>query len=141
MAKILHALLVALLFVTVPVVASSSALTSSPGTDNAGTKLALSPALRISDNILITHAVLVVFTWAFFVPIGAIVLRLNIQSALLLKVHAYTQMCWYLIYIVAVGLGIWLAKNPQSSSQLGLIRTSSLGWSFLEWRSYSRFWV
>ena len=73
--------------------------------------MALSPALRMSDNILIIHAVLAVFAWAFFVPVGAILLRLNIQSGRLLKIHGYSQMFSYLMYIVAAGLGIWLARE------------------------------
>jgi len=73
--------------------------------------MALSPALRMSDNILIIHAVLAVFAWAFFVPFGAIILRLNIQSAPLLKIHGYCQMFSYLMYMVAAGLGIWLARE------------------------------
>jgi hypothetical protein len=73
MAKILQSSLAAVLVIAVPVVASSSGLSSSPGTDKVGTKLAESPALRMLDNILIKHAVLTVFAWTFFVPLGAIV--------------------------------------------------------------------
>jgi hypothetical protein len=111
MAKILQSSLAAVLVIAVPVVASSSGLSSSPGTDKVGTKLAESPALRMLDNILIKHAVLTVFAWTFFVPLGAIVLRPNIQSPLLFKIYAYFQMCWYLIYIVAVGFGIWFSRE------------------------------
>lgn len=111
MAKALQAPFAVLLFVTAPACASSSSVSPSTATDNVPARHALSPALRMSDHILITHAVLAVFPWALFVPLGAIVLRLNIRSPWLFRIHAYTQMCWYLIYIVAVGLGIWLARE------------------------------
>jgi uncharacterized membrane protein len=111
MTKILQSLLAAVFVAAIPIVASSPDLSSRPGTDETGKKLAMSPALRMSDNILITHAVLAALAWSFFVPLGAIVLRLNIQSPLLLKIHVYLQMCSYLIYIIAVGLGIWLARE------------------------------
>ena len=71
--------------------------------------MALPPALRMSDHVLIVHALLACLAWAFLLPIGSILLRLNIPSASLLKLHGYCQMFSYFIYIVATGLGIWLA--------------------------------
>lgn len=111
MPNTLQALLAALLFVASLVVASSSSLSTSPGPGDAVTERALSPALRMSDNILIIHAVLAVLAWAFFAPIGAIILRLNLQSAPLLRIHGLFQILSCLMYIVAVGLGIWLARD------------------------------
>lgn len=111
MAKKLQSPRAAVLVVAFPVVASSSGFSSSPNIDQVGAKLAVSPALRMSENILIIHAVLTVFAWTFFVPLGAIVSRPNIWSPLLFKIYAYFQTCWYLIYIVAVGFGIWFARE------------------------------
>lgn len=39
---------------------------------------------------------------------GAIMLRLNIKSPIMLKLHIFFQMSAYLIYVAAAGMGIWL---------------------------------
>lgn len=109
--KASQTLLGALLLTVIPANASRSSLDASPATGNAGTELALRSDLRMSDNILVIHAVIAVCAWAFFVPIGAIALRLNIQSSALLKIHGYCQMFSYLMYTAAVRLGIWLARR------------------------------
>lgn len=74
---------------------------------------ALSAAEFKSDHILITHAVLAVLAWALFAPTAAIILRLNIQSVPLLKIHGWIQLSAYAMYAVAAGLGIWLAIQRQ----------------------------
>jgi hypothetical protein len=47
--------------------------------------------------------------WAFLFPTGAILLRLNINHPIILKLHIYTQILAYFVYAAAVGLGIWVA--------------------------------
>lgn len=68
----------------------------------------MSPSEKKSANILIAHAVLAVLVWAFFAPVGAILLRLNIQAPLV-KLHGWILFTSYITYIIAAGLGIWLA--------------------------------
>jgi hypothetical protein len=87
--KASQTLLGALLLMAIPANASRSSLDASPATGNAGIELALRSDLHMSDGILIIHAVLAVCAWAFFVPICAIALQLNIQSSVLLKIHRY----------------------------------------------------
>lgn len=58
---------------------------------------------------MIAHAVLASVAWAFFFPLGAIMLRLNIKSPIMLKLHIFFQLSAYLIFVAAAGMGIWLA--------------------------------
>jgi hypothetical protein len=53
--------------------------------------------------------VLGTLAWAFFAPLGAIFLRLNIPGVSLLKFHVVAQLVVYVMTIVTSGLGIWLA--------------------------------
>ena len=69
---------------------------------------ALSPSEKKSANILIAHAVLAVLVWAFFAPAGAIILRLNVQAPLV-KLHGWILFTSYITYIIAAGMGVWLA--------------------------------
>jgi hypothetical protein len=109
--KALQTLLRALLLIAIPANASRSSLDASPTTGNAGTELALRSDLRMSDNVLVIHAVLAVCAWAIFVPIGAIALLVDIQSSALLKILGYCQMFSYLTYAAAAWLGFWLARQ------------------------------
>lgn len=63
------------------------------------------------NHALIAHAVIACMVWAFLIPLGGILLRLNIQSPWMLRAHAILQVFSYLAYIVAVGLGIWLIRS------------------------------
>lgn len=74
-----------------------------------GHEFVLTPAERNTERVLIAHAVLAVLVWALFAPFGAIVLRLNIPSLPLLKIHGSIMVLSYITYIVAAGMGIWLA--------------------------------
>jgi cytochrome b561 len=51
-------------------------------------------------------------------PIGAILLRLNVQSPIILKLHAACQVIAYLVYFVAAGMGVWILR--QASSRVNL---------------------
>jgi hypothetical protein len=54
--------------------------------------------------------------YSMFIPSGAILLRLGLKNPIVLKLHAGLQILSYLLYIVAAGMGIWLA---QQTSQFG----------------------
>lgn len=62
------------------------------------------------------HASLAVLAWAFFFPLGSILLRL-IDSKNAIWVHAGIQGFATLIYIVAVGTGIHLAEKYRVVSE------------------------
>ncbi|KIW79235.1 hypothetical protein AYO21_00401 [Fonsecaea monophora] len=64
-----------------------------------------------ATRILIAHAVLASAVWVLFVPSLAILLRLNIKNPIVLKIHAVGQILSYIIFIVAAGMGIWLAQQ------------------------------
>ncbi|OAL36545.1 hypothetical protein AYO20_04161 [Fonsecaea nubica] len=64
-----------------------------------------------ATRILIAHAVLASAVWVLFVPSLAILLRLNIKNPIVLKMHAVGQILSYIIFIVAAGMGIWLAQQ------------------------------
>ena len=69
------------------------------------------PESRKRQRVLIAHAVLACFVWSFFLPLGAILLRLNLTKVNLLRVHYVCQLLSYAIYIAAVALGWWLADE------------------------------
>ncbi|EXJ61085.1 hypothetical protein A1O7_05238 [Cladophialophora yegresii CBS 114405] len=64
-----------------------------------------------ATRILIAHAVLASLVWVMFIPSFAILLRLNLKNPIVLKIHAAGQILSYVIYIVAVGMGIWIAQQ------------------------------
>lgn len=66
-----------------------------------------------THNILIAHAVLGSAAWAFFFPIGAIFLRLNINHPIMLRLHIFFQIFAYILYVAAAAMGIWLAFQVQ----------------------------
>lgn len=67
-----------------------------------------SSSLVTKHKILIAHAVLASAAWAFFFPLGAIFLRLNIHHPIMLKLHIFFQIFAYLIYVAAASMGVWL---------------------------------
>lgn len=74
--------------------------------------------LQNVNHVIVIHAVLAALAWVLLMPIGAILLRLNIQSPVILKLHAACQVVAYLVYFVAAGMGVWIAR--QASSRLNL---------------------
>merc|ERR1711939_205017 len=64
-----------------------------------------------ANRTLITHAVLASLVWVIFIPSLAILLRLNIKNPIVLRIHAFGQVLSYLIFIVAAGMGVWLAQQ------------------------------
>lgn len=64
-----------------------------------------------ANTILIAHAVIASAVWVLFVPWAALLLRINIKSPVVLKLHALLQIVSYLLYIAAAGLGVWLARQ------------------------------
>ena len=71
-----------------------------------------------ANHIIVIHAVLATLAWVFFMPVGAILLRLNIQSPIILKLHAICQIFGYLVYVVAVGMGLWIIRQAPSQASL-----------------------
>ncbi|KAF7509987.1 hypothetical protein GJ744_007301 [Endocarpon pusillum] len=89
---------------------SGDALSSSSDSQSessSSTSSSSTPSKR--THVMIAHAVLATVAWAFFFPMGAILLRLNIKSPIMLKLHIYCQTFAYLIYVAAAGMGIWMA--------------------------------
>ncbi|KAG9771314.1 hypothetical protein ABEF93_007861 [Exophiala dermatitidis] len=76
-----------------------------------------STAFNRAGRILIGHAVLASLVWVIFIPSLAILLRLDLKSPMVLRIHAVGQIVSYIIYIGAAGMGIWLA---QQSSAFGV---------------------
>jgi hypothetical protein len=66
-----------------------------------------------ANRILIIHAVLASLVWVLFVPSLAILLRLNLKNPIVLRIHAVGQILSYIIYIVAAGMGVWLARQME----------------------------
>ncbi len=73
-----------------------------------------------ATRILIAHAAMASLVWVLFVPSMAILLRPNIKSPIILKLHAVGQILSYIIYIVAAGMGIWLARQVDTYTSGGV---------------------
>jgi hypothetical protein len=61
--------------------------------------------------VITAHAVLACLAFAFFFPIGGILIRVA-QFNGALWVHAGLQSAAYLLFTAAVGMGIWITQNP-----------------------------
>lgn len=68
------------------------------------------PGYEHYHHIIIAHAVLACFAFVFLFPIGGILIRIGNFSGCL-WVHAGIQMFAYLIYIIAFGMGVYLATS------------------------------
>ncbi|ETN44260.1 uncharacterized protein HMPREF1541_10811 [Cyphellophora europaea CBS 101466] len=64
-----------------------------------------------ANNVLIAHAIVASAVWVLFVPWAALILRINLKSPIVLKLHAGLQIFSYLVYIAGAGMGIWLAQQ------------------------------
>lgn len=62
------------------------------------------------DSIKMAHAILACVAWVVFFPLGSIMIRI-LSSPKTWLVHALMQTFAYSLFIVAVGLGIWMAKT------------------------------
>ena len=102
-----------------------------------------------ASRILIAHAVLASLVWVLFIPSLAILLRLNLKNPIIVKIHAVGQILSYIIYTVAAGMGVWLARqtaaygtwsDPHPKIGLGILVLALLPpiVSLLEKRSASR---
>lgn len=65
---------------------------------------------KFDHDLLILHAVTACLAWALFFPVGSILLRL-IDSKNAIWIHVTIQVFATLIYTLAVGTGIHLAKK------------------------------
>ncbi|KEF51252.1 uncharacterized protein A1O9_12602 [Exophiala aquamarina CBS 119918] len=78
---------------------------------NQGALFSSEASFNKATRILIAHAVLASLVWVIFIPSFAILLRLNLKSPTILKLHAIGQVVSYIIYIAAAGMGVWLAQQ------------------------------
>ena len=83
----------------------------SSGSINQGSLFSSPAEFNRASRVLIIHAVLASAVWVIFIPSFAILLRLNIKNPIVLKTHAIAQILSYVIYVVAAGMGIWLAQQ------------------------------
>ena len=60
---------------------------------------------------IIARAMLASAVWVLFVPWAALLLRINLKSPVVLKLHAILQILSYLTFVAGVGIGIWLVKD------------------------------
>jgi hypothetical protein len=97
---------------------SGSGAGSGPGSSGSGFGFSSRLGLQNINHVIVIHAVLAALAWVLLMPIGAILLRLNIQSPIILKLHAACQIIAYLVYFVAAGMGIWIVR--QASGRLNL---------------------
>lgn len=94
---------------------SGSGSGSGFGSDGSGFDFGPKQSIK---HVIVVHAVLAALAWVVLMPSGAILLRLNIQSPIILKLHAACQIIAYLIYFVAAGMGLWIVR--QASGRLNL---------------------
>lgn len=89
----------------------SNSGSNSGGNINQGALFSSEASFNKATRILIAHAVLASLVWVMFIPSLAILLRLNLKNPIILKLHAIGQIASYIIYVVAAGMGIWLAQQ------------------------------
>src|SRR5436309_1994889 len=77
---------------------SGSGSQSGSGRNGSGFDFGSIPGLQNIKHHVVIHAVLAALAWVILMPIGAILLRLNIQSPIILKLHAACQIIAYLIF-------------------------------------------
>jgi hypothetical protein len=64
------------------------------------------------DIMILAHGVMASLAFVAFFPIGGILIRIASFTGLV-WVHAALQILGFLVYIVAFGIGIWIAMNQQ----------------------------
>lgn len=75
---------------------------------NGSSSLGLSVNGGSTVKVITMHAVLASLVWVFLIPVGGILIRSGVKSPWIPRIHAVLQSLSYLLYIVAVGAGIWL---------------------------------
>jgi hypothetical protein len=99
-----------------PTGGSSSADSSSNSNSNANSQLSQNSrngAFGSSrETMLLAHGVMASLAFVAFFPIGGILIRAGSFTGLI-WVHAALQVFGFLIYLVAFGIGIWIAVNGQ----------------------------
>lgn len=78
-----------------------------------------------ANTILIAHAVLASAVWVLFVPWAAILLRLNIKSPIVLKLHAIFQVLSLLVFTAAAGLGSVISSSSVCMTDRGVQHLAS----------------
>jgi len=93
---------------------TSSTCTSAGSTGNSGSSQDSSFNAANKRMMLVTaHATCACLAFAFFFPIGGILIRVADFNNTL-WIHSGTQIASYILYTAAVGMGIWCATNPNS---------------------------
>jgi hypothetical protein len=64
------------------------------------------------DTMILAHGVMASLAFVAFFPIGGILIRIASFTGLV-WIHAALQILGFLVYIVAFGIGIWIAMNQQ----------------------------
>jgi hypothetical protein len=90
--------------------ATSSACPSGGATSNGGLTQLGSINVDTQNQMIKAHAIMACLAFAILFPFGAISIRLLSFPGLVL-VHALFQIFAYLIYIIAFGLGVYLATQ------------------------------
>lgn len=62
------------------------------------------------NRVVIAHATVAALVWVILMPTGAILMRLNLKSPWIPRIHAIWQIFSFFAYVAAVGMGIWLIR-------------------------------
>jgi hypothetical protein len=101
---------------TNPFVTSSSNGTSGiTGSGGTTTTVVVSDSEAAPQRIIVIHASLACVAFAIVFPLGGIMIRILNFSGVIWA-HAALQVLGYFLYIAAVGLGLYYAKNPNTVS-------------------------
>lgn len=65
------------------------------------------------ENCVITHGTVMGFAFAFLFPMGAIIIRISSARGLV-WIHAGIQAFAYILALVGLGLGVYIAVYPDS---------------------------
>ncbi|EXJ88035.1 hypothetical protein A1O1_04962, partial [Capronia coronata CBS 617.96] len=80
------------------------------------------------NTVRIAHAVFASSAFLVFFPLGGILIRICHPHPCIVWIHAAIQTFAYVVFVVAAGLGVWMAKKvdcfPTSHTIIGLVLLS-----------------
>lgn len=91
-------------------------------------------APKYYHNVVIAHAVLACLVWVMVIPTGSILMRV-LPKRFAFRVHAFFQSFGVILYIAAVGMGIWMGRTTSKlnnyHSILGLVIFALVGFQVI----------
>jgi hypothetical protein len=79
--------------------------------------------IQKAEAIRLAHGVIACLAFVIFFPLGAIFMRI-LPGRLSIIVHALFQLFAYVLYIIAFGLGVWMASTIRFGGRFNFVSGS-----------------